>query len=225
MDSPILTIRPANSVEMLYADIQSPRIVRRCGCVGYLAGQMDKGWLHGKWENLWPGLDTKEFRLEMKAVVERLRNDASMDSPLKNKAYLSAYCRNNPSAHMKNSRYEGDHVFRADTEKYTYILRVNPYFTVNVYCFCYLREWLDRHIRSSTDGIKLVDLNDDLLFVVNDGGSIELSLSDGNSWQAVCRYVDEAHAEIGGEKNFFSLHQFAEHINHKGIRIAKGDRR
>ena len=47
---------------------------------------------------------------------------------------------------------------RVDTEKYAYLLRLNPNKgEYNLYCYCYIRNWLDDHIRQAERGIRFID--------------------------------------------------------------------
>ncbi len=65
------------------------------------------------------------------------------------------YCHAHPEAGLGDDRQFG---FRADTEKYAFLLRVNPYPNdYNLYCYCYERRWLDRHLEQAARGIRFID--------------------------------------------------------------------
>lgn len=67
--------------------------------------------------------------------------------------------------------YCTEYGFRMDTEKHAFLFRCNPTKgDYNFYCFCYVKEWLDRHISKAEQGIRFIDPNYKELFRIPDGG-------------------------------------------------------
>lgn len=53
---------------------------------------------------------------------------------------------------MGNEREYG---VRVNTDQYAYLMRLNPHKgEYNLYCYCYVREWLDRHLKQAERGIR-----------------------------------------------------------------------
>lgn len=55
------------------------------------------------------------------------------------------------------------------------------------------------------------------LFVVPDGDSIRLMFGNGDSVSALCRYVDQDHAEIDGRQ--WQIKEFARQMQERGITV------
>lgn len=66
--------------------------------------------------------------------------------------------------------------------------------------------------------ICFADSQGNALFAVSDGGMIRLSYGNGGEAFAVCRYLDETHAEIDGVP--YALSDFAEHMERNQISYA-----
>lgn len=72
-------------------------------------------------------------------------------------------------------RYYG---VRVDTEKYAYLLRLNPdRGEYNLYCYCYRRDWLDQHLKDAEKGIRFIDSHYKELFRIPDGGKVKIHYS------------------------------------------------
>ncbi|EGT4612949.1 hypothetical protein DFW27_01285 [Clostridioides difficile] len=56
------------------------------------------------------------------------------------------------------------------------------------------------------------------LFAVSDGGMIRLGYGNGDEVFAICRYLDETHAEIDGVR--YALSDFAERMERNQISYA-----
>ena len=74
-----------------------------------------------------------------------------------NRYDMTDFCRQH-----KDSAFQGNYCteygFRVDTEKHAFLLRCNPSKgDYNFYCFCYVKEWLDRHIGKAEQGIRFID--------------------------------------------------------------------
>lgn len=84
----------------------------------------------------------------------------------------------------------------------------------NFYCYCYVKEWLDRHMEKAAQGIRFIDPHYKELFRIPDGGKIILHLSWGETAERSCRFIDEYHTEIGG--NIYHICEFAERMERNG---------
>lgn len=116
---------------------------------------------------------------------------------------------------MESGRQYG---FRADTDHYSYLLRLNPdKGDYNFYCYCYVRQWLDRHVSHAEAGIRFITPNYRELFRISDGDKIRMTLTSGETQDRVCRYIDETHLEVGG--SLYHICEFAERIQCSGIQV------
>ena len=67
--------------------------------------------------------------------------------------------------------YCTEYGFRVDTEKHAFLLRCNPTKgDYNFYCYCYVKEWLNKHIQKAEQGIRFIDPQYKELFRIPDGG-------------------------------------------------------
>ena len=122
---------------------------------------------------------------------------------------MQAYCLEHlDSAMDRESREYG---FRMDTDKYAYLLRLNPR-EGEVYIYCYFREWLDQHMGHARRGIRFITPCYVDLFRLQDGDKIRITTWDGRTLERTCRYVDEYHLEIGSypREEIYHICQFAE---------------
>lgn len=104
---------------------------------------------------------------------------------------------------------------RLDSEKYSYLMRLNPHKgEYNLYCYCYIKEWLDKRLDNATKGIRFIDSNYNEKFRIPDGGKILMHYCDGASKEMTCRYIDDYHAEIGS--NLYHICEFAELCERNG---------
>ena len=108
-------------------------------------------------------------------------------------------------------RESREYGFRMDTDKYAYLLRLNPR-EGEVYFCCYFREWLDRHMEHARRGIRFITPHYDDLFRLQDGDKIRITTWDDRTLERTCRYVDEYHLEVGTypRQELYHICQFAE---------------
>ena len=145
-----ISIKPFTTIEKDYSYSQSNKILADSGFIGYLRGDFSKD---GKsffttWEEHNSELKTKEFSREFDSFVNALRFDKEYGKVFMDRSSLSAYCRTNPESAFEGN-YTTEYGFRADTEKYSYILRLNPdIHDYNFYVYAYEREQLDKHLSS-----------------------------------------------------------------------------
>lgn len=160
-------------------------------------------------------MKSEDFKHEFDEVINALREDEQYGGILKNRSSLSAYCWMHRDSSFGNDRNE--YGFRADTPHYSYLLRLNPNRgEYNIYCYCYIRQWLDRHMRQAEKGIRFITPDYKELFRIPDGDRIRMTLPSGETLEQTCRYIDETHLEVGN--NLYHICEFAERMQHNGVK-------
>ena len=206
MDIQIMKLEERN-----YTYSQSMQISMQTGLIGHLRADMDsngKGFF-SSWDDFRKDLKTQEFKDELDAVINELREDGNF---LQNRTMLSKYCYSNPDASFDDGREYG---VRVNTEQYAYLLRLNPNKgEYNLYCYCYRKDWLDQHIEKAQRGIRFIDSHYNELFRIKDGGKIVVTSSWGEKREHTCRYIDDYHCEVGN--NLFHICEFAERMEQNG---------
>lgn len=149
-----MTLRPMTAAEQMYSYSQSQQISMQTGLIGYLRADMDnsgKGFF-SSWNGFRDSLKSEDFKQEFDEVLNELREDGNL---LHDRNTLGRYCHRTPDSSFHNDRNE--YGFRADTDHYSYLMRVNPNKgEYNLYCYCYVRQWLDRHMRQAEKGIRFI---------------------------------------------------------------------
>ena len=184
--------RAMTEAEDKYTFRQSSQISGQCGLIGHLRADMD--------------LKTDEFKTELDEVINSLRE---RDDILHSRSDLAKYCYSTPQSKMPTEQdYYG---VRVDTEKYAYLLRLNPNKgEYNLYCYCYRRDWLDSHLRQAERGIRFINPHYKELFRIPDGDRVRILYSDGEMADRACRYIDDYHVEVGD--NLYHICEFAERL-------------
>jgi len=207
--------RAMTEEEDKYTFSQSSQISGQTGLIGYLRADMDTdgNGFFSTWFDWRKDLKTDEFKTELDEVINSLREEGDI---LHYRGALAVYCRGTPQARMNTDQeYYG---VRVDTEKYAYLMRLNPNKgEYNLYCYCYRRDWLDDHIRQARRGIRFIKPNYEEKFRIADGEKVRITLSDGEQFDRVCRYIDDYHLEIGDI--CFHICELAEKIEQNGSTI------
>ncbi len=211
-------IRPMEAAEQMYCYSQSHQISMQTGLIGHLRADMDSGGtgFFSSFFDFREELKNEAFRAELDDVINSLRFDDSYEGVLNDRRSLASYCHRHPeSAIGGEGRQYG---FRADTREYSYLLRLNPNKgEYNLYCYCYQKKWLDRHMKQAERGIRFIDPNYKELFRLPDGGRIRIQFAGGGYADHSCRYIDECHVEVGsGRANLFHICEFAERMTQCG---------
>lgn len=209
-----MEIRPITPNEWKYTYSQSMQLEGQTGNIGHLRGDFDRSGqgFFTTWFDTRKQWKTDEFKTELDEVINALRSDEY--GLLKSRPAMSAYAHRYPDSAVKGN-YCTEYGFRADTEKYAYLLRCNSTRgDYNFYCYCYVKEWLDRHIAHAEKGIRFIDPNYKELFRIPDGGKIAVTAAWGERTEHVCRYIDEYHTEVGS--NLFHICEFAERMEKNG---------
>ena len=207
-----LDMRALTEKEDKYTFSNSMQISMQCGLIGHLRADMDSdgNGFFSSWEDYRKELKTDEFKDEFDKVINSLREEGDI---LYNRKSLAKYCYSSPQAKMNNEQdYYG---VRVDTEKYAYLCRLNPNKgEYNLYCYCYIKDWLDKHIRSAEKGIRFITPEYKEKFRISDGEKIRITFSDGEVKDRVCRYIDDSHVEIGDD--LYHICEFAERMEQCG---------
>ena len=207
-----LDMRALTEKEDKYTFSNSMQISMQCGLIGHLRADMDSdgNGFFSSWEDYRKELKTNEFKDEFDKVINSLREEGDI---LYNRKSLAKYCYSSPQAKMNNEQdYYG---VRVDTEKYAYLCRLNPNKgEYNLYCYCYIKNWLDKHIRSAEKGIRFITPEYKEKFRISDGEKIRITFSDGEVKDRVCRYIDDSHVEVGDD--LYHICEFAERMEQCG---------
>lgn len=211
-----LNLRPLSAAERNYTYSQSQQISMQTGCIGHLRADMDSNGegFFSSWDDFRVDLKTQEFKDELDSVINELREKGNI---LSNRSALSKYCYSHPDASFGKDLlgHEREFGVRVDTDKFAYMMRLNPNKgEYNLYCYCYVREWLDHHLKQAERGIRFIDPHYKELFRIPDGDKIMITLSDGEKLLRPCRYIDEAHVEVGS--NLYHICEFAERMERAG---------
>ena len=207
-----LDMRALTEKEDKYTCSNSMQISMQCGLIGHLRADMDSdgNGFFSSWEDYRKELKTDEFKDEFDKVINSLREEGDI---LYNRKSLAKYCYSSPQAKINNEQdYYG---VRVDTQKYAYLCRLNPNKgEYNLYCYCYIKDWLDKHIRSAEKGIRFITPEYKEKFRISDGEKIRITFSDGEVKDRVCRYIDDSHVEVGDD--LYHICEFAERMEQCG---------
>ncbi len=208
-----LSIRPMTEEERMYSYTQSGQIRSMTGNIGYLQADMgDDG--HGffsSWNSFSYDWKMSVLGKEFDYVIDYYREYAE-EPFLKSLKDMETYCLAHPEAAFNNERNEFG--VRVDSDTYSYLMRLNPgKGENNLYCYCYQKQWLDRHLKEAERGIRFITSNYDNLFWLKDGGTIQITWPDGIREEKTCRYIDSTHLEVGtGPLNIYHICEFAERM-------------
>lgn len=204
--------RPMIEAEDKYTFTQGMQISMKTGLIGWLRADMDAdgNGFFSSWYDYQQELKTDEFKAEFDEVINSLREEGDI---LHNRTALAKYCYSTPQAKMTTEdNYYG---VRIDTDKYIYLMRLNPNKgEYNLYCYCYIKPWLDSHLEKARKGIRFIDSAYNELFRIPDGGKIIIKNSRGYEAIRYCRYIDDYHVLVG--PNFFHIAEFAERMESNG---------
>lgn len=216
-----MTIRAMNPVERNYCYTQSQQISMQTGLIGHLRADMDSSGtgFFSSFFNFRADLKTEDFKTEFDAVINALRFDENYGGILKDRSALSSYCHEIPESSFGGDGREFG--FRVDTKQYSYMLRLNPNRgEYNLYCYCYQKKWLDRHLQQAERGIRFINPHYKELFRIPDGDKIRIIHSDGEKTDYTCRYIDDYHVEIGsGWNSLLHICQFEEIMERNGSTV------
>ena len=140
-----INIRAMTPDERGFAYTQ-PDLFETSGCIGHLRVDMGNTGTQffSSWDDHQADLKTADFKAEFDTVINALRNDGEYGGILASRTALASYCLRQPESAFENGREYG---FRVDTDKYSYLLRLNPNRgDYAAYCYAYEKEKLDRYL-------------------------------------------------------------------------------
>ena len=207
-----LTLRPMTQAEQAYCYSQSQQISGQTGLIGHLRADFGSNGT-GFFSNFFDfrkDLKSEDFKAELDEVINALREDQRFGGILAGRTAMSKYCHKHPDSNIEPDYNYG---FRADTAHYSYMLRVTPKRgEYNLYCYCYLRQWLESHMNRAEKGIRFITPHYQEKFRIADGDRIRLVMESGENREMTCRYIDDYHMEVTGQTGSTVYHicEFAE---------------
>ena len=183
------TLRPLTVPERKYTYAQSSQLQGQTGNIGYLRGDFGSSGdqFYTTWFDTRPQWKSDEFKLDLDDVINALRSEEY--GLLQSRSQMVRYGRENKESEMQGA-YTTEFGFRADTEKYAFVLRCNPTRgDYNFYCLCYVKEWLDKHIEEANRDIRFIDSHYKELFRIPDGERIIVTDRDGKTESYPVFYV------------------------------------
>ena len=207
-----LTLRPMTQAEQAYCYSQSQQISGQTGLIGHLRADFGSNGT-GFFSNFFDfrkDLKAEDFKAEFDEVINALREDQRFGGILAGRTAMSKYCHKHPGSSIEPGYNYG---FRADTAHYSYLLRVTPKKgEYNLYCYCYLRQWLESHMNRAEKGIRFITPHYQEKFRIADGDRIRLVMECGENREMTCRYIDDYHMEVTGQTGSTVYHicEFAE---------------
>ncbi len=157
--------------QRLYTYANSHQIFMQTGLIGYLRADMgtDGNGFFSRWFNFRKDLKTDEFKTEFDEIINDLRSEL-----LQNRNAIRQYGREHPETAMEGN-YCTEYGVRVNTQNYAYLLRMNPIKgDYNLYCYCYHRDWLDRHLQQAQKGIRFITPDYNTLFTLADGDKVRI---------------------------------------------------
>ena len=207
-----LTLRPMTQAEQAYCYSQSQQISGQTGLIGHLRADFGSNGT-GFFSNFFDfrkDLKSEDFKAEINKVINALREDKQFGGILASRTAMSKYCKKYPGSSIEPGYNYG---FRADTAHYSYLLRVTPKRgEYNLYCYCYLRQWLESHMNRAEKGIRFITPHYQEKFRIADGDRVRLVMESGENREMTCRYIDDYHMEVTGQTGSTVYHicEFAE---------------
>ena len=207
-----LTLRPMTQAERAYCCSQSQQISGQTGLIGHLRADFGSNGT-GFFSNFFDfrkDLKSEDFKAELDEVINALREDQRFGGILAGRTAMSKYCHKHPDSSIEPDYNYG---FRADTAHYSYMLRVTPKRgEYNLYCYCYLRQWLESHMNRAEKGIRFITPHYQEKFRIADGDRVRLVMESGENREMTCRYIDDYHMEVTSQTGSTVYHicEFAE---------------
>lgn len=209
-----------NDAERLYLYRNSTQIEAQTGFQGYLHG--DFSYQGNRFNHeFFPRhsqIDAK-FPAALDVVMGALRTGI-----LKSYSNMKSFCQGKGKESRFSGKWSSEYGLRINHSGYSFMLRLIPQMgDYHVYCFGYITDWLDRHMRDAERGIRFIDQNYNELFRLQDGGRILVRRSGisgaipGAVSQKICRYIDDYHVQIGN--SIYHICEFAEYTQNVGTTV------
>jgi len=202
--------------QRLYTYAQSQQISMQTGLIGHLRmdfGSEDKGF-YSTWFDFRKELNDPDFKMALGIVINHLREEGGL---LNSRASMAQVCRSTPDSGFSGN-YTTEYGFRVDSAHHAFLLRLNPNKgDYNAYCYCYRRDWLDRHLQQAEKGIRFITSGYQNLFRLQDGDKVRISYPDGTAQDQTARFIDEYHLELGA--NLYHICELAERMERAGATL------
>ncbi len=215
-----MMMRHMKKEEQKYTYAQSQQITMQTGLIGYLRG--DFGSSGKEFFTTWTDCRIKYkndvFKETFDEVINTLRRDEQYGKVLGSRRELEDYCREHSNGVFAGN-YATESGFRVNAGMYAFLFRLNPSKgDYNMYCFCYLKEYLDHHMEKAKAGVRFISPNYEKRFILVDGDKIRIIQPSGEKRERIARYIDETHMEIGGPHGATLYHicEFAERMEADG---------
>lgn len=215
-----MMMRHMKKEEQKYTYAQSQQIMMQTGLIGHLRG--DFGSSGNEFFTTWTDWRVKyksdAFKDTLDEVINTLRRDGRYGKVLGSREKMAAYCREHSEGGFAGN-YTTEYGFRVNAGMYAFLFRLNPSKgDYNLYCFCYLKEHLDRHMEKAKAGVRFITPNYEKRFILADGDKIRITKPSGEKRERIVRYIDETHMEIGGPHGATLYHicEFAERMDADG---------
>ena len=218
-----LKIRALTPEERRYTYTPSPQIAWHTGCIGHLRAELDDlgEAFYSRWDDHAAAQTqkTQEFKDEFDDVINALRQDESYGYMLSNRTRLRSHCYSHMEESFGNDREWG---IRVETDKYAYLMKLNPHKgEYAVYCYCYVKDWLDKHIQNASKGIRFITSDYKEKFRIADGDKIRITEPNGKFEDKYVYYIDDYHIEVseGFYNNTFHICEFAERLENSASTV------
>lgn len=216
MNEYIKSIRPMTETERMYFYHNSQQIFMQTGHIGYLRADMDTdgNGFFSTWNDFRPDIKTDAFKKEFDEVINACRFDDNFGKLLGSRLLMKQYCCSHEDAGFEGN-YTREYGFRVDTDKYSYLMRLNPTKgDYNLYCYCYEKKWLDNHLQYAEKGIRFITPHYEELFRIKDGEKVSIEYRNGEKRDFACRYIDDYHLYVG--TSLYHICEFAERMEGMG---------
>lgn len=208
-----MKVKPMTAEERKYSYTQSRQLMMQTGCIGHLRADFGSGnEFYSTWDDHRPEMKTERFMGEFDEVINALREDKQYGGLLKCRSEMISFCHRHPASGFEGN-YTQEYGFRVNTEYYSYLLRLNPNKgDYNLYCYCYQRQMLERHMKKARNGVRFVTTQYEKKFTVPDGEKIRVTTPDGEKLDRTVRFIDDYHLEIHEKwgENCYHICEFAE---------------
>lgn len=216
-----ITMRPLLPSEQKYTYNQSTQIAGQTGLIGHLRGSLETvgSSFLSSWDDHNAHLNTPDFKTCFDEVINELRSNPNYGLMLRNRASLAGFCLARPESSFGNG---GDYGIRVDTPQYAMLMRLNPnQGQYNLYCYCYVRDWLDKHLAAAEHGIRFITPDYQEIFRIPDGDRIRIFTGSGDMRDRICRYIDDYHmqTEDGFSTTIYHIAEFAERAEQTGAAV------
>lgn len=214
----MMDVFPLPKEQKNYTYSNSQQISMQTGLIGHLRADFGSSGdsFYSTWFDFRRDLKTDEFKADLDAVINALRDNPAYGGMLRSRSAMSSYGWQHPETTMQGN-YCPEHFVRVNTDNHAFLLRMNPTRgDYNLYCYCYRRDWLDHHLKQAERGIRFITPNYQTLFTLADGDKVRILNDRGGYEDRSVQYVDDYHAEIGS--SLYHICEFAEMAERAGCK-------